>query len=52
MFKCEWLKKLLGMKKECCCHSGHEHAEASAPAASNDNIVSASSENQEEASLK
>jgi len=21
MFKCEWLKKLLGFKKECCCHS-------------------------------
>ncbi|MCF7859995.1 hypothetical protein K9M09_00015 [Patescibacteria group bacterium] len=21
MCKCEWLKKLLGLKKECCCHT-------------------------------
>jgi hypothetical protein len=21
MCKCEWLKKLLGMKKDCCCHA-------------------------------
>jgi len=33
MFKCEWLKKLLGIKKEGCGHSEQAQTETSAPAA-------------------
>ncbi|MDD2681232.1 MAG: hypothetical protein PHE20_04040 [Patescibacteria group bacterium] len=29
MFKCGWLKKLLGLNKECCCHA-EEASKASA----------------------
>jgi len=25
MFKCAWLKKLLGLKDECCCHGEEDH---------------------------
>ena len=36
MFKCEWLKKLLGLKKECCCHPAQpvtNNQETATPAA-------------------
>ena len=31
MCKCAWLKKLLGIKKECCCSHAHEEVKTETP---------------------
>lgn len=31
MCKCAWLKRLFGIKKECCCHSHEQVATTPAP---------------------
>jgi hypothetical protein len=51
MFKCTWLKKLLGMKNECCCNSEKKHVEAPSQAVSDENIVSAGADAKGEDSL-
>ena len=52
MFKCEWLKKLLGIKKEGCGHSEQAQTETPAPAAPITDAASTDLDKQEEASLK